>query len=85
MMFLSENVIFRGLRPSLGHFGQQAPESHVFQPQNQTSPLAPLIVDFLTFKDYPSYNSFFSIGILEDVEWQTSQTGVHFSLDVLIS
>ena len=25
--FLSENVIFRGLRLSLGHFGQQVPES----------------------------------------------------------
>ena len=30
-MFLSENVIFWGLRLSLGHFGQQAPESHVSQ------------------------------------------------------
>ena len=26
-MFLSENVIFRGLRLSLGHFGQQVPDS----------------------------------------------------------
>ena len=26
-MFLSENVIFRGLRLSLGHFGQQGSES----------------------------------------------------------
>ena len=33
-MFLSENVIFRGLRPSVGHFGQQAPKSPVSQLQN---------------------------------------------------
>ena len=32
-MFLSENVIFRGLRLSLGHFGQQAPESPVSAPK----------------------------------------------------
>ena len=33
-MFRSENVIFRGLRLSLGHFGQQAPESYVSQLQS---------------------------------------------------
>ena len=50
-MFLSENVIFRGLRLSLGHFGQQAPERPVSQPQNgvSTSSLPPFIVDLLTF------------------------------------
>ena len=60
-MFLSENVIFRGLRLSLGHFGQQAPESPVSQLQNgvSTSSLPPFIVDLLTFKDYPRSNSFF--------------------------
>ena len=52
-MFLSENVIFRGLRLSLGHFGQQARESHVSQLQNgvSTSAPPPFIVDLLTFKD----------------------------------
>ena len=52
-MFLSENVIFRGLRLSLDPFGQQAPESPVSQLQNgvSTSPLPPFIVDLLTFKD----------------------------------
>ena len=60
-MFLSENVIFQGLRLSLGHFGQQAPESPVSPLQNgvSTSPLAPFIVDLLTFKDFPRSNSFF--------------------------
>ena len=33
-MFLSENVIFRGVRLSLGYFGQQASESPVCQLQN---------------------------------------------------
>ena len=33
-MFLSENVIFQGLRLSLGHFGQQVPDSPVYQLQN---------------------------------------------------
>ena len=32
-MFLSENVIFRGLKLSLGHFGQEVPESPVSQLQ----------------------------------------------------
>ena len=60
-MFLSENVIFRGLRLSLGHFGQQAPESPVSQLQNgvSTSSLPLFIVDSLTFKDYSRSNSFF--------------------------
>ena len=60
-MYLSENVIFRGLRLSLVHFGRQAPESHVSQLQNgvSTSSLPPFIVDLLTFKDYPRSNSFF--------------------------
>ena len=49
-MFLSENVIFRGLRLSLGHFGQQVPESPVSQLQNgvSTSSLPPFTVDLLT-------------------------------------
>ena len=49
-MFLSENVIFRGLRLSLVHFGRQAPESHVSQLQNgvSTSSLPRFIVDLLT-------------------------------------
>ena len=52
-MFLSENVIRRGL----GHFGQQAPESPVSQLQNgvSTSSLHPFIVDLLIFKDYPDF------------------------------
>ena len=59
--YLSENVIFRGLRLFLGHFGQQAPERHVSQLQNgvSTSPLPPFIVDLLIFKDYPRSSSFF--------------------------
>ena len=46
-MFLSEISIFRRLRVSLGHFGQQAPESPVSQLQNgvSTSSLPPFIVD----------------------------------------
>ena len=72
-MFLSENVIFHGLRLSLGHFGQQAPERHVSMLQDgvSTFPLPPFIVDLLTFKDYPRSNSFFSMGILEGVKRQT--------------
>ena len=74
-IIISENVIFRGLRLSLGHFGQQAPESHVSQLQNgvSTSSLSHFIVDLLTFKDYLKSNSFFPIGILEGVKWKTSQ------------
>ena len=54
-------VIFRGLRLSLGHFGQQAPESPVSQLENgvSTSFLPPYIVDLSTFKVYPRSNSFF--------------------------
>ena len=74
-MFLSKNVIFWGLSLSQGHFGQQAPEGPVSQLQNgaSTSSLPPFFVDILTFKDYPTSNSFFSMGILEGVKWQTSQ------------
>ena len=56
-MFLSENVIFRGVRLSLGHFVHQGSESPVCQLQNgvSTSPLPPFIVDLLTFKDYQVY------------------------------
>ena len=74
-MFLSEIVIFRGIWLSLGHFGQQDPESHVSELQNgvPTSPPPPFIVDLLAFKDYPRSNSFFSMGILEGVKWQTSR------------
>ena len=74
-MFLSENVIFWGLRLSLVHFGRQAPESHVSQLQNgvSTSSLPLFIVDSLTFKDYSRSNSFVSMGILEGVKWQTSR------------
>ena len=45
-MFLSENVIFRGLWLSLGHFGQQVPQSPVCQIQNglSTSSLPPSIM-----------------------------------------
>ena len=68
--FLSENVIFRGLRLSLGHFGQQAPESPVSQLQNgvSTSSLPPFIVVLSTFKDYTRSNSFFQwefLGVLK--------------------
>ena len=60
-VFLSENVIFRGLRLSLGHFGQQAPKSPVSQLQNGvlTSSLPPFIVDLLAFQDYPRSILFF--------------------------
>ena len=46
--FLSENVIFQGLRLYLSHFSQQDPESPVSQLQNgvSTSSLPPFIVDF---------------------------------------
>ena len=49
--YFSENVIFRGLRLSLGHFGQQVPESPVSQLQNgvSTSSLPPFIVDLSAF------------------------------------
>ena len=62
-MFISENVIFWGLRLSLGHFGQQAPESPVSQLQNgvSTSSLPPLIVNLLTFEVYTRSYSFFSL------------------------
>ena len=36
-MFISENVTFQGLRLSLGHFGQKAPESPMSQLQNGAS------------------------------------------------
>ena len=51
-VFLSEKVIFRGLRLSLGHFGQQGPESPVYQLQNgvSISSLPPFIVDLSEFK-----------------------------------
>ena len=54
-MFLPENVIFRGPRLSLDHFGQQAPESPVSLLQNgvSTSSLPPFIVDSSAFQDYP--------------------------------
>ena len=47
-MFRSEKGVFQGPSLSLGHFGQQIPESPVFQPQNgvSTSSLSPFIVDF---------------------------------------
>ena len=77
-MILSENVIFQGLRLSLGHFGQQALKSHVSQLQNSvsTSPLPPSIVDLLTFKDCPRSkleSKFFNWNFREGVKWQTSK------------
>ena len=33
-IFLLENVIFQGLKLSLGHFGQEVPESPMSQLQN---------------------------------------------------
>ena len=48
-MFLSENVIFRALKLSLGHFGRQAPENPVSGLQIGVSSLPPFIVDLLTF------------------------------------
>ena len=59
--FGAETQGFQGLRLSLRHFGQQAPESPVSQLQNgvSTSSLPPFIVDLLTFKDYARSNSFF--------------------------
>ena len=61
VFFSSENVIFRELRLSFGHFGQQVPESPGSQLQSgvSTAPLPPFIVDLLTFKVYPRSNSFF--------------------------
>ena len=58
-MFLSEHMIYRGLRLSLGHFGQQVPESPMSQLQNSvsTSSLPPFIVDLLTIKVYPRSKS----------------------------
>ena len=46
-IFSSENVIFWGLRLSLGHFGQQIPESPVSQLQSgvSTYSLPSFIVD----------------------------------------
>ena len=60
---------------SLGHFGQQAPESSVFQLPNgvATYSLPPFIVALLTFKDNPRSNSFSSMRILERFKWKTSQ------------
>ena len=60
-VFLSENLIFRGLRLSLGHFGQQAPKSPVSHLQKSvlTSSLPPFIMDLSAFQDYPRSNSFF--------------------------
>ena len=74
----SKNVIFWGLRLSLG---QLAPESPVSQLQNgvSTSFLPPVILGILTFKDYPRSNSFFSMGILEGVKWKTSQAAYNGS------
>ena len=59
-MVLSENVIFRALRLSLGHFGQQVPLSPVSQLQHgvSQSSLPPFIVDLLAFNVYPRSNSF---------------------------
>ena len=44
-------------------FGQQVPKGPVSQLQNcaSTSSLPPFIVDFLTFKIYPSSNLFFNV------------------------
>ena len=60
-LFLSENVIFRGLRLSLGHFGRQVSESPLSQLQNgaSTSSLPPFIVNLLTLKVYARLISFF--------------------------
>ena len=59
---------------SLGHFGQQAPESSVFQLPNgvATYSLPPFTVALLTFKVYPRSNSFLSMQILERFKWKTS-------------
>ena len=59
-MLLSKNVVFLGLRLSLVHFGQQAPESPVSLLQNcvSTSSLPPLIVDLPAFQDFPWSNLF---------------------------
>ena len=67
-------MIFLGLRLSLGHFGQQVPESPVSQLQNGvSSSLPPFIVDLLTFKvSFEGPTHFFN-GISEDVKWLTSQ------------
>ena len=56
-MFLLENVIFQGLKLSLGHFGQEVPESPMSQLQKgvSTSSLPPFNVDVLIFKVYPRF------------------------------
>ena len=82
-MIISENVIFQGPRLSLGHFGQQVPESPMSQLQNSvsTSSLPPFIVDLLTIKVYPRSKSckppfqkvFFSHTVVpESLPWKLS-------------
>ena len=65
-MFLSGNVIFRGLRISLGQFGQQAPESPVSQLQ------ASFRCGLIDIERLPKVQLVFSVGILEAVKKKTS-------------
>ena len=71
-LFLSDNVIFRGLRLSLGHF---VPESPVSQLHNcvSASSLPPFFVELLTFKIYQRSNSFFNEKF-GGVQWLISHT-----------
>ena len=63
-------MIFRELRLSLGHFGQQVPESPGSQLQSGVSraPLPPFIVDLLIKVKF-----IFSMGTLEGFKWLISQ------------
>ena len=74
-MFLPENVIFRGPRLSLDHFGQKAPESLVSQLQNgeSTSLLPSFIVDFVDILKITQGQTRFFNGILGGVKRQTSR------------
>ena len=69
--FLSESVIFQGL--SFGHFRQPGPESSASQNGVSTSSLPPLIVDLLTYLKITQGPTCFLMGILEGVQWKTSQ------------
>ena len=75
--FLWENVIFQGLRFSLGHFGQQAPEIPVSQLRNGVStsslPLTSFHCGLNDILRLPKVQLVFSLGILEGAKRQTSR------------
>ena len=69
--FLSENVIFWGLRLSLGPFGQQAPVSAPKWCINISS--TSFHCGLIGILRLPKVQLVFSLGILEGVKWQTSR------------